>query len=51
MSARIRAPAPHGVRLRRDAHGVPHVEASNLKGAHWGLGYVHALDRALQMSR
>ncbi len=50
MSERIRAPAPHGVRLRRDAHGVPHVEASNLKGAHWGLGYVHALDRALQMN-
>jgi penicillin amidase len=50
MSESIRAPAPAGVRLTRDEHGVPHVEAEDLLGAHWGLGYCHALDRGLQMS-
>lgn len=49
MSQSIRAPAPDGVRLRRDDHGVPHVVAADLHAAHWGLGYVHALDRGLQM--
>jgi penicillin amidase len=50
MSEPIRAPTPPGVRLTRDEHGVPHVEAPDLLGAHWGLGYCHALDRGLQMN-
>jgi penicillin amidase len=50
MSEPIRAPTPEGVRLTRDEHGVPHVEAEDLLGAHWGLGYCHALDRGLQMN-
>ncbi|MEM7156970.1 MAG: penicillin acylase family protein [Myxococcota bacterium] len=45
----IRCPAPAGVTLTRDEHGVPHVHADSLEGAHWGMGYGHAMDRSLQM--
>ena len=37
------------VRIWRDSHGVPHVEAENLNDLFWGQGYVHARDRGLQM--
>ncbi len=47
----ISCPAPPGVRLSRDRHGVVHVEAEgdDLAGVSWGMGYCHALDRGLQM--
>jgi len=37
------------IRIRRDAHGVPHVEAENKPDLFWGMGFVHATDRGLQM--
>ncbi len=46
---RLKAPTPDGVELSRDEHGVPHIEASDLEGAHWAMGYCHALDRGMQM--
>ncbi len=45
----IRCGAPAGVELFRDRHGVPHVEADDLAGVLWGMGYCHALDRSVQM--
>ena len=33
----------------RDDAGVPHVQASSWRGALYGLGYLHALDRPTQM--
>ncbi len=47
----ISCPAPPGVRIFRDRHGVAHVEAEgdDLAGVCWGMGYCHALDRGLQM--
>lgn len=33
----------------RDEHGVPHIAADDLAGAYWGMGYCHALDRAMQL--
>ena len=45
----ISCPAPPGVRLWRDRYGVVHVEADDLAGVSWGMGYSHALDRGLQM--
>ncbi len=33
----------------RDENGVPHVEADNLADLYWGQGYVHAIDRGMQM--
>ncbi len=44
-----KAPTPTGVRLSRDEFGVPHIEADDLEGAYWGMGYCHALDRPIQM--
>jgi acyl-homoserine-lactone acylase len=41
MSARPAA----GVDVYRDAFGVPHVFASDLRGAYYGLGYASAQDR------
>jgi len=49
MTKPIRAPAPEGVSMHRDAHGVPHIIAGSLRGAYWGMGYCHALDRSLQL--
>ncbi len=48
---KILGPAPPGVRLSRDRHGVAHVEVEgdDLAGVSWGMGYCHALDRGLQM--
>ena len=36
------------VTIRRDAHGIPHVDADNENDAWYGLGYVHAQDRLFQ---
>ncbi|MEZ4318681.1 MAG: penicillin acylase family protein [Myxococcota bacterium] len=42
-------PAVHDtVRVNRDVHGVPHVDASSEWDAWYGLGYVHAQDRLFQ---
>lgn len=48
---RIRLPrgAPAGLRITRDAHGVPHIEGPRLEAVLWGLGVCHALDRGLQL--
>jgi len=37
------------VRVRRDTHGVPHIDASEEADAWTALGYVHAQDRLFQM--
>jgi penicillin amidase len=37
------------VRVIRDAHGVPHIFAADLKDAARALGYLHAQDRFFQM--
>jgi len=33
----------------RDVHGVPHISADTWRGALYGLGYMHAIDRPTQM--
>ncbi len=43
-------PGGAGVQIRRDAHGVPHIIADTDEGALYGLGYVSAEDRLLQMT-
>lgn len=37
------------VRVARDAHGIPSIEAANQHDAYFALGYVHAQDRLWQM--
>jgi penicillin amidase len=37
------------IRIRRDAHGVPHVRAASEADLYRGLGHCHGTDRALQM--
>ncbi len=37
------------IKITRDLHGIPHIEADDLKGLFTGQGYVHARDRGLQM--
>jgi penicillin amidase len=37
------------VRVERDQHGVPHIAATSLDDAHFGMGFCHARDRGLQM--
>jgi penicillin amidase len=37
------------VRIRRDSHGVPNIEAKTADDALFGLGYAHAQDRLWQM--
>ncbi len=40
----------HGrIEIRRNRDGVPQVSAGSERDAHFGLGYVHAQDRLLQM--
>ncbi len=41
----VRAP----ITIRRDAHGVPYVEAANDHDAFFGLGFCHVQDRGFQM--
>ena len=35
--------------VARDIHGVPHIAASSWRGALYGLGYMHAIDRPTQL--
>ncbi len=49
MTTKISAPTPEGVLLYRDRQGVAHIQAKDILGAFWGMGYCHALDRGLQM--
>ena len=37
------------VKIARDRHGVPHVEACSEIDLYWGVGYCHAWDRGMQM--
>ncbi len=37
------------VSIRRDDHGVPHIEAATEAGVTFGLGWCHANDRMVQM--
>ena len=37
------------IRIRRDAHGVPHVRAASEADLYRGLGHCHGTDRALQL--
>jgi penicillin G amidase len=37
------------VRIRRDAWGIPHVDAASETDAWFGLGFCHAQDRAFQL--
>lgn len=37
------------VKIWRDKNGVPHIEAMDKLDMFWGQGYVHALDRGMQM--
>ncbi|MDN2712795.1 penicillin acylase family protein [Janthinobacterium sp. SUN118] len=37
------------VSIRRDAHGVPHIEARADNDAYYAIGYVHAQDRLWQL--
>jgi penicillin amidase len=38
-----------GITIRRDARGVPHVDANSARDAWFGLGFVHAQDRLSQL--
>lgn len=38
-----------GIKISRDVHGIPHIEADNKFDALFGLGFVHAEDRLWQM--
>jgi acyl-homoserine lactone acylase PvdQ len=37
------------VTIRRDAYGVPYIEAQNDEDAWYGLGFCHGQDRAFQL--
>jgi penicillin amidase len=45
----ISDPKPAGLKITRDNEGVPHIEALDMKGAMWGSGYAHAIDRGTQL--
>ena len=45
----ISGPKPQGLTITRDDNGVPHIEAIDIKGAMWGSGYAHAVDRGTQL--
>ncbi|HHK41828.1 MAG TPA: hypothetical protein ENJ50_05350, partial [Planctomycetaceae bacterium] len=46
----VRIPAsPIRLEIQRDDAGVPHIEAEDLSGALFGLGYMHAVDRGTQV--
>jgi penicillin G amidase len=37
------------IEVLRDSHGIPHIKAASERDAYFGLGYVHAQDRAFQI--
>jgi penicillin amidase len=39
------------IQVRRDAYGIAHIEAPDEEGLFWAEGYIHALDRWVQMDR
>jgi penicillin G amidase len=39
----------HSVRVMRDAHGIPSIQAANRHDLYMALGFVHAQDRLFQM--
>ncbi|MFT7186709.1 MAG: penicillin amidase, partial [Pseudohongiellaceae bacterium] len=45
----ISDPKPAGLKITRNNEGVPHIEALDMKGAMWGSGYAHAIDRGTQL--
>ena len=38
-----------GIKIWRDKNGTPHVEAEKIIDLYWGMGFVHATDRGMQM--
>ena len=38
-----------GVQIWRNPQGIPHVQADNINDMYWGQGFVHAVDRGMQM--
>jgi penicillin amidase len=40
----------NNIQIWRDQNGIPHVEAETLNDLYWGQGYVHGIDRGLQMA-
>jgi penicillin G amidase len=49
-SGHLRLDGPRGpIRIRRDEHGVPHVDAESEADAWFALGFCHAQDRAFQL--
>lgn len=46
---KIHGPHPRNLKIRRDTHGVPHIEAESIDDSNWGLGYCHAVDRGMQL--
>ena len=45
----ISEPKPNGLKIIRDQDGVPHIDAADMKGAIWGSGYAHGVDRGTQL--
>ncbi len=46
----LTVPGPRApMTVRRDAHGVPHIEAQSDADASFGIGFVHGQDRAFQL--
>ena len=37
------------VSIRRDRHGIPHIDADSETGLYYGVGYMQAIDRGLQL--
>lgn len=37
------------IKIYRDKNGIPHIEAENQIDIYWGMGYVHGVDRGMQM--
>jgi penicillin G amidase len=48
-SGEVMAPVAAKVVIRRDAHGVPHIEAASIEDTLFAQGYVTAQDRLWQM--
>ncbi|MEN8114155.1 MAG: penicillin acylase family protein [Actinomycetota bacterium] len=46
---KVKGNPPAGLAIERDEYGIPHLQAQDLAGAHWGMGYAHAVDRGMQM--
>jgi len=37
------------LKIWRDKNGIPHIDAQNESDMYWGQGYVHAIDRGMQI--